>query len=219
MGFQKRQVSLEEMFGKFAEMLSLSKEMLSTLLEKVANNGDLREMKDLFFLKDQRINLLEQEIRREIAEYLGGDESNIDIPSTLMLISIVHDAERIGDYVKNMFNVFEVTPEFRRDEQFKTLMDTGNEALKKLELLPRLFSADDKQSALQFIKDTYYYEKLCDNITFDILKETNPPPSYSSYLLLFRFLKRIFRHMDRVASSVVAPLDKLGYYPGNLPLR
>jgi hypothetical protein len=55
--------------------------------------------------RDQHINVLEREVRRSVVTHLALEQRSEDIPSGLIFMNVVKDAERIGDYLKNIYDV------------------------------------------------------------------------------------------------------------------
>jgi phosphate transport system protein len=55
---------------------------------------------------DKKVNSYEREVRRMVLNHLVVS-GNVDLPSGLILISIIIDIERIGDYAKNMVELAE----------------------------------------------------------------------------------------------------------------
>ena len=65
-------------------------------------DGDV--VRDSLYSKDQEINTLLRSVRANILTHLSINPV-ADIPGCLALMSIAKDAERIGDYCKNVFEV------------------------------------------------------------------------------------------------------------------
>jgi phosphate uptake regulator len=59
--------------------------------------------------KDETINVGERMVRRMVAQHLTINPEQ-DLPSSLVLISIVHDVERIGDYTKGLIELSRFRP-------------------------------------------------------------------------------------------------------------
>jgi hypothetical protein len=65
--------------------------------------------------------------------------------------------------------------------------------------------------ARQFLRKAHEVAKACDSQVSRIISggECKSP---AVFVLLFRFFKRIVRHLTNIVSSVVMPIDKLDYF-------
>jgi len=79
---------------------NMFKEVRACLIEGKKDEG----LRDRIYSVDRRINQLEKDIRKRIVEHLALRPS-VDVPVCLVLMSVVKDAERLGDYAKNLYEV------------------------------------------------------------------------------------------------------------------
>lgn len=99
----KKDTLMDRAYQRSFEMLDITREMFLKAKESLrfregsAGDIDVRE-------KDKQINSYEREVRRNVFNHLAvsGPEK---LPSGLVLISIIIDIERIGDYTKNMVDL------------------------------------------------------------------------------------------------------------------
>ncbi|GAB4304846.1 MAG: hypothetical protein Kow0090_20490 [Myxococcota bacterium] len=201
---------LENMIDDFRKMLMLGKDMIIMVTDYAFNDKDVEEIRGAFYKKDQEINRLEQKIRKEVVTYLSvkiGEDFN----SCLVLLSIVHDAERIGDYTKNIFEIFTKVKRPDVKELNDLTESVRDKIIEWIDLVANAFITGDKTKAEKFIDESYYYEKKCDEVVYQIIIDQSNV-NLGVYVLLFRFYKRIICHLDNIATSLVMPIDKLGYH-------
>ena len=70
----------------------------------VIGNKGAAEVKESIYKKDREINEHQRSIRRRIVRHLS-IQSGADVPLCLVLMSVVKDAERIGDHCKNIYEL------------------------------------------------------------------------------------------------------------------
>ena len=93
----------EQALEECHEMLDIDLTMFKESINSLRNN-DTAEINIDIFEMDKKINEFERDVRRKIMTHLaiGGKE---DIGSGLVLVSVVIDIERIGDYTKNIYDL------------------------------------------------------------------------------------------------------------------
>jgi len=95
---------LRRIFDEFIQMLDISRGMFEAVCEVLEGKRKLEEVKVTIYQHDQEINKLEQTIRTQLLEHLTL-RPGVDISACLVLMSVVKDAERLGDYCKNLIDV------------------------------------------------------------------------------------------------------------------
>ncbi len=158
---------------------------------------------------DKSINKLERQIRKELLIH-SSVRSQIE-PECLVFMSIAKDAERLGDYSKNIFDMGELAP----------LLPTGKEKEQLLVLqivISHLFDdcteairSESEEKARRVICECQWAGKQCDAITKELLYLETPNRRTASDVLMFRFMKRMTSHLRNICSSVVQPIHKLDF--------
>src|SRR3989338_9518519 len=96
---------LKHIFSRFDEMLLIGKGMFQNSSSAIFKPPANRESFARDLIKsDSKINTLQQVIRRDIITHISVNGIK-DILPCLLLVSLVKDAERIGDYSKKIFEV------------------------------------------------------------------------------------------------------------------
>ena len=167
------------------------------------------------FAMDKKINEFERDVRRKIMTHLAVG-SREDVGSGLVLVSVVIDIERIGDYTKNIYDLAVNHPkklnggsvENRLAEIEKTSFNLFKEST-------QAFKNQNIQKARGLMG--YYKENIStqsDAITNDIISgkiSDLDTGSASAVGLYARYLKRISAHSRNLISSVVNPFERIGY--------
>ena len=93
----------EQALSECHEMLDIDLTMFKESIKSLRKSDSAKIEIDIFAM-DKKINEFERDVRRKVMTHLaiGGKE---DIGSGLILVSVVIDIERIGDYTKNIYDL------------------------------------------------------------------------------------------------------------------
>ena len=194
------------------EMLDIDLKMFNTSIDSLryANTDDI----DIYTM-DKKINEFERDVRRKVMTHLaiGGRE---DIGSGLVLVSVVIDIERIGDYTKNIYDL---------SQSYTKKLDGGEleDQLKEVEHCTKeLFidtidsfknqDIDKARSIMHTYKDKISNQS--DHILTEIVKSKYPDMDANkatAISLYSRYLKRVAAHSKNLISSIVNPFERIGY--------
>ena len=94
---------LSEAWEKSLEMLDLSHNMFVKAVKKSKKQESLSILKQLKN-RDKEINKYQREVRRKIITHVSLQNNINDISSIMVLMNMVVDIERIGDYTKNIYD-------------------------------------------------------------------------------------------------------------------
>ena len=166
------------------------------------------------YQKDKQINKYEREVRKNVFTHLTVCDK-AEVSSALVLVSIIIDIERIGDYCKNIMDLAINHPgrlnagEYAAElEKFESIID-GN-----FDLLINSMKTSDENGARKIMEEHRIISKWSDAVDVNIIqnKMQNLTSGDAAALALYvRFLKRIGNHMKNVASSIVNPFYRIGY--------
>lgn len=211
--FWKGRDFLEEVLSDFSKMLIDSEEIYRMVIDALQSGGDAGPLGDRIYEIDRQINERQIGIRRRIVEHMAV-QPHADLHFSLVLMSVVKDAERLGDYVKNLFEVFEL-----HDGPIDaTLLQTyfGELPADVGQLFKRTHEAfvnSNEAVARRVIGDHRETEKRCNEVLTKVSRDTSLSVNDAVCLaLLGRFLKRIAAHLGNIATSVVMPVDRLDYF-------
>ncbi len=168
--------------------------------------------------KDIMINKYEREVRKKILTHLAVNDVS-DLNVSLILISIVVDIERIGDYTKNIVELAQKHPGKLYIEQWEEeLKETEIKISKSFGILIEAFEKSDSALAKQLLDDLWKVKRKCDERNFILLENDNlglKTHDAVALALYMRYLKRVAAHLSNVATSLVNPFHRIGYRQKN----
>jgi phosphate transport system protein len=203
------------------QALDIDLQMFEASVESLRRCDDGTIPVDVYAL-DKQVNRYERDVRRKVMMHLTVS-GPADVASGLVLVSVVIDIERIGDYATNIFDLARYHPR-RLDagslEAEVTAIETQVTDL--FRLMVDAFKTSDVEKARKIMRD--YKEKLafeCEEIVKRIIagEVTDLSASDAATLTLYiRYLKRIAAHSRNLVSGIVNPFHRIGYKekPGEL---
>ena len=205
--------TLSLMIDQFDQMMAHDLWMFGQAADTYWRHQSWAEVQDPLYARDKQVNELERAIRREVVRHLTLHPGR-DVVACLILMSVVKDAERIGDYCKNIFEIGKMfghkytAPRYL--EPLKEVHDTVTDLFGQTRQAFRESNAELAQHVL----DTFgTLGKKCDFLIEQLLgqKDDMPTDEAVAYGLLCRHMKRIAAHLSNIASSVVAPVENLDF--------
>jgi Na+/phosphate symporter len=209
---------LDEAWKQSYEMLKICQEMFEEayrVLRKTKQgefNGTIRK-------KDKKVNKYEREVRKKVLTHLSV-QSPRGLAEGLVLVSIVIDIERLGDYTKNMMDLASYYPDVLKSGNFE-------EDLLKIEESTRLhfqktiecLEKSDIETAGKILEEFKWINPLCDEHLKKLVLEedlTISAGNAAALAIYFRWLKRINSHLRNIITSIVNPFDRIGFKPKRL---
>jgi phosphate uptake regulator len=197
---------------QFKQMLEQTQEMYVLVRASLVESGQATDPEARVWEIDKEVNATEKEIRKRIVQHLSL-QPTVDVNACLLLMSVVKDAERLGDYAKNLYEVTRLLAEPIAPDLFARYFDTIDRDILTLFSLTRdafLESVEDKAEM------AWGYErkitKWCDNVVQDLAESTLSANQAVCLALIARYFKRIAAHLANIATSVVLPLSDLDYF-------
>ena len=204
----------EQALGECHEMLDIDLTMFKASIESLRKSDSADINIDIFSM-DKKINAFERDVRRKVMTHLviGSKE---DIGSGLVLVSVVIDIERIGDYTKNIYDLaVNHSKKLNGGSVEDRLAEIEKISFKLFEDTIDAFKNQDIDKARGLMGS--YKENISiqsDAITNDIIAgkiSDLDTGSASAVGLYARYLKRIAAHSRNLISSIVNPFEKIGY--------
>jgi len=204
--------SLKEVKDISSSMLSETENMYRMVADVLLRKVPVEKIRDQIYAKDKQVNQKEREIRRKLVSHLS--LSLADAPTCLVIMSVVKDIERIGDYCKNIFEVanFYTIPD-SQGRYAGLLQEVGEEITRLFDKGRKAFGESDEPLAMEVIGEEQVIAKKCDMLIKQVLSDTLPTTEAVSTALLSRYFKRVVRHMGNVVSSVVAAVEDIDFHP------
>ena len=139
-----------------------------------------------------------------------------DIYSGLVLVSIIIDIERLGDYTKNIVELAENHPKkLKGGKCEKDLKKVEKAVIEGFTFVKEAFEEGDTDKANEYLNAYAWVNPLCDEHIINFIKEKIDKINTCDAVTLalyFRFLKRLNSHLRNIATSVVNPFHKIGFY-------
>jgi phosphate transport system protein len=212
--FQKNDPSLVTIALKNAIiMLELGQEMFSLVTDSLVKDTEPEKARNIKQM-DKEINKIHREVNRQIFEHLAISPNKNLFPS-LVLLTVVKDSERIGDYNKNIAELLEMMPEHLDLEKYSdTFQKLWRETTQMFDEAIRAFKEENEQLAHKVLEEYTHISKICDEIIVQILTEGKSKGIKKDLVflvLLMRYFKRVNAHLKNIASTVVNPFHRIGY--------
>lgn len=201
---------VEQAFDDVKVMLESGKVMFAaataSLLDNEILDVDLMEL-------DGEINRREQDLRRAVLEHLSVEPKR-ELVLSLKLISIVHEAERIGDLSKSLSRTAALAHKPRMGPLVEPLRTLRDRILEMFERAQTAFVECDEAAARRLIR---YHEQTKDELTVYLKRladtETMTPNEGVVYAMSARMMSRVSSHLANVASTVACPFDQIRRSP------
>ena len=214
--------TLQKVEHTFDEMLALAKDMFSKATSPLDSAPADEDLRTYLWEKDEEINKLESEIRRRLYTHLVvGKCATSDLSSVMAFMSLVKDAERLGDFCKNIFRVLRAANGPEKPEAQANLLKMRKNILKQFDNIREVLKSDDQKRTLEIVDLSKRDQQRCQtNIDNLIMGDTEASDCNNpvACALLFRFFKRVLSHQINIATSVYLPLDKLDFFDEPAPV-
>ncbi len=198
--------SLQEIHRHFLQMLQDGRHVFDAAANALLGGTDPNVVRDDLYRTDERINRMEQQIRRDIVVH-GSIHGAATFPALLMMMSLVKDAERIGDFGKNIFSLAAQRPPLGTEEQRAELIEYKNRISKMIVRAHGLFVKQSEEGAKVFLQEASELEELFESKINEGLAVVGE--NAAGRTLACRYYKRVISHLGNIISSIVLPLDKL----------
>ena len=211
----KSEDSLSQAWTSSNKMLTLSHVMFTDSIGAL-RSGEKNKVIKSIKQRDTDINKYQRDIRKKVVTYYSISKDVTNLDSGLVLINMVVDIERIGDYTKNILDLAKHHPKKFVSEKIsddlrvveKAVIERFGNTIKAVEEM-------DEEVAKELIK-SYRSDlgKLSDNLVASSISgklQIGEEHKASSMVLYARYLKRIGAHLKNITSVVVNPFESIGY--------
>lgn len=195
--------ALEEVYRMLEDEAVMFRSASHTLLTGEETDIDVAK-------KDESINIGEQMVRRLVAQHLNINPQQ-DLPSSMVLIGIVHDVERIGDYTKGLIELAAVRPP---DLMGGPYADVCTELVDMIQPMIQqtldAFRESDDNLARKVMSSHREIKIQTDNLVTTIMNDPTSGREATYYCIGARILRRISAHLSNIVSGIANPFDLLG---------
>ncbi|PJB77043.1 MAG: hypothetical protein CO090_09485 [Acidobacteria bacterium CG_4_9_14_3_um_filter_49_7] len=208
---------MDQAYNETVEMINVLGNMFDMSVDYL-HSGKVPAKEEDTYTLDKRVNLLEQKLRRHIYTHLVLNKQQ-DLYMSLILVQIGVDLERVGDYIKNIYDLRRIIGDLSFNGAIEELTEMEDKIRK---MVPRVKAALEKQdsvAATQIQKDYFPLAKLCDQRVEEILTGSSESESCKNAAMLalyYRYLKRVVAHLINVASAISNPYDRIGFHPDDI---
>jgi phosphate uptake regulator len=206
----------------FAEMMEKAREVTLMAGTYFFERRPTQEERGALIEADVQVNKLQRKIRKQIAAHLVVGGGGADAAYGLLLMSILKDAERIGDYAKNISEVHDEggapvpAPGDPVGDELRSIRD-GIEGI--FGETPDVLESWDPAEAADLIEAGVALTRRADALIPAIAAGNYDTATTVTLVLGARHYKRVAGHLLNVLSGVVMPLHKLDYYDEDVLTR
>ena len=196
------------------EMLEIDRQMFNASVKSL-RGSDTTDIPIDIYAMDKKINEFERDVRRKIMTHLAISGKD-DLGSGLILVSVVIDIERIGDYTKNIYDLAVQHPKRLNAKSFENELKSIEIGTK--DFLNKTIDAFKEQNIEHARELMQKYKTDISATSSDIVNgivsgvnnefDANTSAALSLYA---RYLKRIAAHSRNLVSSIVNPFERIGY--------
>jgi phosphate uptake regulator len=206
---------LDEAFAELGEMLDNAQWMFVRANDVLRRKAAADEARDPIYSRDKAINDLLRSIRGKIVRHLTINPG-VDVAACLALMSVAKDAERIGDYCKNVFEVGRFYKEDFHVAQYHEPLEAVRGRVEGLfDQVKKSFLESDPEAAKLVLKTADGVGDDCDKVVEHLLGDGAGCRTHEAvaYSLLARHYKRVSSHLSNVATAVLGKVEELDFRP------
>ena len=207
--FWKKETLINEAEEEVEKMMIIAKDMFRIAMAVLL---DMKESKADLYKMDQGLNIIQIDVRRKILEHLSINPA-MDITASLILITIVIDIERLGDYSKNVLDLSNKIDKKLEGGYFDEIRGLRDELEPLFDETVKVIKEMKKEIGRIDMQRCTGIAGKCELLIDKLFDDTLDLKDAIIATLLLRYIKRIASHLKNVASSVVNPFARLGYKP------
>jgi phosphate uptake regulator len=204
---------LAKMGTNFAKMLGITREMVLAAGHSFFDSANAPDDRSRVYDQDVKVNKLERKIRKKVVAHLSVDSNSMDLPYCLVLLGLVKDVERIGDYAKNLSELVEIHSDALPDDELVAELRAIRKRVEEMFAASMTaFEQRDAETAVDLIRGGRADAHRCDALLTRVARSSHPASVSTALVLALRYYKRIGGHLLNVLSSMVMPLHKVDFF-------
>ena len=206
--------AIAQMGADFSKMVDLSQELTVRAGHVLFGEGESEEAElDAIAKSDVAINKLERSIRKRLIAHLILTRDASDVTYCLLLMSLVKDVERLGDYAKNVSEIrTEAGAGLPIDDMGAEMRSIRDATEATYASVNKVFATSDARAATQLIQQGKAVNRRCDDLISRVAASSYDAATTTAMVLAARYYKRIESHLLNILTGVVMPLHKLDYF-------
>jgi|TARA_B110000196_G_scaffold315730_1_gene325865 phosphate transport system protein len=206
---------LSQAWDESYKMMVLSNEIFTQAI-KYLREGENRDTIKALKKRDIEINTFQKDVRRKVVTHYAISQDIDDLPNGLVLLNMVVDVERVGDYTKNILDLALNHPNTIKSEDFSDeLHHVEQEVVARFSKTLEAIRTQDVEVARSLMVS---YKETLTGVSDDIVngcisgKITLGNESKTVALALYaRYLKRIGAHLKNITTILINPFEAVGY--------
>ena len=208
---------LSQAWEESVQMMVLSNEMFSAAIRYLRRGEKIKTLKNLK-KRDREINEFQKSVRKKVVTHFSISQKVEDFPSGLVLLNIVVDVERLGDYTKNILDLAIHYPDpLVSEDCLNSLKKIEDDILSRFTDTLTAIEQQDEKLAKKLLKS---YRKSFSNISDKIVNDGisgkqgyKDQKAAASVTLYARYLKRVGGHLKNITTTMLNPYEEIGYRP------
>lgn len=206
---------LSQAWDESYKMMMLSNEMFTQAI-KYLREGENDETIRMLKKRDVEINTFQRDVRKKVVTHYAISQDIDDLPNGLVLLNMVVDVERLGDYTKNILDLALNHPNIIKSEEFsEDLYHVEQEVISRFSKTLEAIHTQDANVARSMMVS---YKETLTSVSDDIVNGcisgeiTLGDESKTVSLALYaRYLKRIGAHLKNITTVLINPFEAVGY--------
>ncbi len=209
--FKGGESTIDVVEATLVQMVLDGRDVYETAMDALFGGGKSKETKRELKTTDRGINTAQRDVRRDLMIHASVSDT-VDLPLVLAYMSTVKDAERIGDYSKNFYDLVKYGADFEHAPDRDFLAAYRDRVSTLLADAADTFRERNEDRARELIaKADGFLDEYDEQIKLQYRSDGTAADAVSR-ALYFRFLKRITAHVMNFLTSLVLPVDRLDYY-------
>ena len=204
---------LDQAWKTSHEMVKITHEMFLESI-KALREEEHDQVDKKIRAKDKKINKYEREVRRQVLTHLAVQGAK-DVPAGLVLITIIIDIERIGDYTKNIIELVDAHAQTLEAGKYEKNLTKVEKAIKDVfQKTITCLKENEPKAAMDLLSEYKWVNLECDKNLRRIIRQKDKnldSGTAATLAMYFRYLKRTHAHLRNIISSSVNPFDRIGY--------
>ena len=203
---------LSQAFDDFNTILEIARKLFDEVTDVLLGKIDAGAVAD-FCARDDKINDLERVVRAKIIQYLAFEPEG-DTPAALVLFSVVKDAERLGDFCKD---IMDIAGSFAASKSLGSYKEPFLKMEAQLEDMflkaQQAFLESDEAKAKEVVETRKVVKEEIKELLARVMADKElDSETAASYALAVYFFKRVAAHLFNIASTVLVPVSDIGHY-------
>ena len=208
---------LSQAWEESFQMMVLSNEMFSAAIRYLRRGEKIKTLKNLK-KRDREINEFQKSVRKKVVTHFSISQKMEDFPSGLVLLNIVVDVERLGDYTKNILDLAIHYPDpLVSEDCLNSLKEIEDDILSRFTDTLTAIEQQDEKLAKKLLKSyRKSFSSMSDEIVNDGIsgkQEYKDQKEAASVTLYARYLKRVGGHLKNITTTMLNPYEEIGYRP------